>query len=395
MAIEVAKDLFWVGVVDWSLRHFHGHELSTHRGSTYNCFLIKDEKTALVDTVWAPFAGQYIQQLKAAVDLARIDYIIVNHAEPDHSGALPELVRLCPNAQLICSTRGADSLAGLYHADWKLQTVKTGQRLPLGRRQLTFIEAPMLHWPDSMFTHLSDGILLPNDAFGQHYATAFRFNDQVDQEELHCEALKYYANILAPFSAQVLSKIDELLKLNLPVSMILPSHGVMWRQDPLQIVRKYQEWASQRPQKRATILYDTMWEGTRRMADVIGEGLADEQLPYKAYHTAVTDRNDVIADLLLTGAVIVGSPTQNRGLMPSVASVLEDLLRLGFKNKQAAAFGTYGWSGECVKLIEERLAACKFPLAAPGVRAKWMPTDQDLVACRELGRKLALAVQAG
>jgi flavorubredoxin len=253
----------------------------------------------------------------------------------------------------------------------------------------------MLHWPDSTFTYLTgSNILMPNDAFGQHYATAFRFNDEVDQEELYGEAIKYYANILTPVSSQVIRKIEDLLALNLPVDMIAPSHGVIWRKDPLQIVKKYQEWAAQVPEKSAVILYDTMWDATRRMAEAIGNGLAAEGVPYKLFHMAVSDRNDVITEIFKAKAIIIGSPTVNNGVLPTITPILEDLRGLRFQNKISAAFGSYGWSGESVKLIEEHLARCKIPLAGPGVKAKWRPKEADLAECEKLGRVVAQAVKS-
>jgi len=246
-----------------------------------------------------------------------------------------------------------------------------------------------------MFTFLTGrNILMPNDAFGQHYATAFRFNDQVNQEELYEEALKYYANILTPFSALVLKKINEVLALNLTVTMIAPSHGVIWRKDPLQIVRKYQEWASQKPEKNAVVLYDTMWDGTRQMAETIGQGLAAAGVPYKVFHVAASDRNDIITEVFKTRAIVVGSPTFNQGPLPTISPVLEDLRGLRFQNKIGAVFGSYGWSGEAVQIIEEHLKRCNIPVVAEGVRAKWQPKADDLVRCRELGHKVAEAINA-
>jgi len=393
MITELAPGVYWVGVVDWALRHFHGYELTTHRGSSYNAYLINDEKTVLVDTVWGPFQEQLMENIREIVDPARIDIVVANHAETDHSGALPAVMRAAPGARVIVSPRGRESVEGHYHQSWDFQTVQTGDRVSIGKRELVFIEAPMLHWPDSMFTYLTgDHILMPNDAFGQHYAHAFRFNDEVDREELYEEALKYYANILTPFSGMVAKKIEEVLALNLPVSMIAPSHGVIWRQDPLQIVHKYREWAAQAPEKSAVILYDSMWDGTRHMAEAIGGGLAAEGVPYRIFFMPTADRNDVITEIFKSRAIIIGSPTFNNGLLPTIAPVLEDLKGLRFQNKIGAAFGSYGWSGEAVKLIEEHLARCKIPVVAAGVRAKWQPKPDDLAACRELGVTVARAM---
>lgn len=386
----------WVGVVDWGLRHFHGHELSTPRGSTYNSYLIRDVKTAVVDTVWGPFAEAYVAKLGELVDLAKVDYVVANHAETDHSGGLPRLLERCPQAKVIVSQRGMESVPGHYHREWDFVPVKTGDSVNLGSCELVFIEAPMLHWPDSMFTYVAGkNLLLPNDAFGQHYATAFRFNDLVDQVALYEEALRYYANILTPFSDLVLKKIDEVLALNLPVDMIGPSHGVIWRQDPLQIVRRYREWAEQRGEDSAVVLYETMWEGTRQLAEAVGEGLAAEGVPYKIFRAAVSDRNDVLTEIFKAKAVVVGSPTVNRRYLSALAPILEDLRGLRFRNKIGAAFGCFGWSGEAAQEIETSLSQAGVQVVAPAVRAKWQPTSQDLNAAEALGRALAAAVKRG
>lgn len=394
MVTELTKGVYWVGVVDWGLRHFHGYELSTHRGSTYNSYLILDEKVVLVDTVWGPFQDQLIENIREIIDPAKIDFVVANHAETDHSGGLPAVMRYAPGATVVVSGRGEESVEGHYHQPWKFKKVKTGEKINIGQNDLIFVEAPMLHWPDSMFTYLTNkNILMPNDAFGQHYATAFRFNDQVNQEELYEEALKYYANILTPFSNLVLKKIDEVLALNLPVEMIAPSHGVIWRKDPLQIVNKYKEWARQIPEKSAVILYDTMWEGTRKMAEAIGQGLSAAGVPYKIFFMAVSDRNDVITEIFKARAIIVGSPTMNQGLLPTITPILEDIKGLKFQNKIGAAFGTYGWSGESVRLIEEHFQQCKIPVPVPGVKAKWQPKLADLEACIKFGKAVAEVIK--
>jgi len=396
MIVELKKNVYWVGVVDWGLRHFHGHELSTHRGSSYNAYLILDEKTTLVDTVWGPFQDEFVANLKEIIDPAKIDIVVANHSETDHSGALPAVMRLAPKATLVVSKRGRESVEGHYHQPWNFKAVGTGETINIGRNNLAFVEAPMLHWPDSMFTYLTaDKILMPNDAFGQHYAAGFRFNDEVNQEELFEEALKYFVNILTPFCPQIIKKIEEVKAMNLPVDIIAPSHGVIWRKDPMQIVEKYYEWAQQKPEPRAVILYDTMWNGTRRLGEAIGDGLADVGVDYKMLHTAVTDRNDVLVEVFKARTIIVGSPTLNNGLMPTIMPLLHDLKGLRFKNKLGAAFGSYGWSGESVKIIEEHLAECKIPLVREGVRCKWQPTADDLAAARAYGRELGEATKKG
>jgi flavorubredoxin len=394
MVTEVREGVYWVGVVDWDLRHFHGHELSTHRGSTYNAYLILDEKAVLVDSVWQPFQDELIENISALIDPSRIDIVVANHSEMDHSGSLPAVMRYARNATVVVSKHGAESVDGHFHQPWNFQVVRTGDRINIGSSELAFIEAPMLHWPDSMFTYLTGrNVLMSNDAFGQHYASAFRFNDQVNTGELYEEALKYYVNILTPYSKQVARKIDEVLALGLPVDVIAPSHGVIWRTDPLQIVRKYQQWAAQKPEPRAVILYDSMWHGTRRMAEAIGEGLAEGGVEHKILHMAVTDRNDALVEVFRARTIVIGSPTLNNGLLPTVAPILEDIRGLRFKNKLGAAFGCYGWSGECVKVIQDYLSRAEIPLVREGIRCKWQPSADDLQACRAFGRELAEATR--
>lgn len=392
MAVPIVEGVYWVGVVDWGLRRFHGYELTTPRGSTYNSYLIRDEKTAIVDTVWRPFAGEYIDNLKRVVDLAEIDVIVAPHAEPDHAGALELLLSHCPQAEVVVSQRGVESIPGYIHRSSNLRPVKTGDKIPLGKCELVFVEVPMLHWPDNMMTYVAGkNVLLSQDAFGQHYATAYRFNDQVDRAALYEEALRYYANILTPFSDFVLKKIEELKGLNLPIDVIAPSHGVIWRDDPMQIVRTYEEWARQEAPPSAVVIYDTMWESTRRMAEAVSAGLSAAGLPHKVFHAAASDRNTLIVEIFQSRAIVIGSSTVNGGPLPTLAPLLEDMRGLKFKNKIGAAFGSYGWSGEAVKQIEEHFAKCKIPVAAPGVRAKWNPTAEDLRACEELGRAVAAA----
>ncbi len=394
MSVELAKNVYWVGVTDWGIRRFHGFELSVHRGTTYNSYLIMDEKIALVDAVWSPHSDEFLAKIREIVDPAKIDYVVVNHCEPDHSSSLPMLMKLCPNATVVVSKNGASSVPGHYHENWNFKIVKTGDRINLGKNELVFVEAPMLHWPDSMFTYLTnEAILMPNDAFGQHYATAFLFNDLVDQAELYEEALKYFANILTPYTDKILKKIDEVLALNLPVNMIAPSHGVIWRKDPIQIVKKYQEWSLQVPAPSAVIVYDTMWNATEHMAKAIAEGLIERGVDCKVFHAAASDANDLMVEIFKSKLVVLGSCTYNNGILPSMAKILTELRGLRFKNKVGAAFGSYGWSGESVKEIEENFQKSAIPIVKPGIRLKWQPGVADLKLCRDYGRELADSVR--
>lgn len=388
----IKNNVSWIGKIDWELRKFHGDEYSTHRGSTYNSYLIEEEKVAVIDTVWAPFAAEYVENLERQIDLTRIDYVIANHAEIDHSGALPELMRRIPDVPIYCTANGVKSLRGHHHKDWNFHPVKTGDRLPLGKKDLIFIEASMLHWPDTMFCYLTgDNILFSNDGFGQHYASEHLFNDLVDQEELMAEAVKYYANILTPFSEMVTRKIKEILALNLPLDIICTSHGMIWRDNPVQIVEQYLKWADSYRENQITIAYDSMWNGTRIMAENIAAGIheADPQVDLKLYNMAKSDRNDVMTEIFKSRAILVGSPTINRGVLTSIASLLEEAKGLKFKNKKAAAFGCYGWSGESVKQIKGHLEAAGFQVPDDGLRCLWNPDTDSINACVEYGKKLS------
>jgi flavorubredoxin len=394
MSSTINDRIHWVGKVDWELRSFHGEEYSTHRGSTYNSYLVRDEKIALIDTVWQPYDKEFIENLKQEVDLNQINYIIANHAEIDHSGALPALMKIIPDTPVYCTANGIKSLKGHYHRDWNFVPVKTGDKLSLGTRELIFIEARMLHWPDSMFCYLTgDNILFSNDAFGQHYASEFRYNDQVDQAELYQEAIKYYANILTPFSKLVEQKINEIVGLNLPVNMICPSHGIIWRENPLGIVHKYLDWAKDYREDQVTIIYDTMWNSTRKMAEAIGEGIktANPGVAVKLFNTARSDKNDAITEVFKSKVLLAGSPTVNRGILSSIAGILEEIKGLGFRQKKAASFGSYGWSGESVKVINGKLVEAGFELLNDGLSITWNPDGPALEECIAYGKQVGQA----
>lgn len=396
MSFKINDRVKWVGKIDWELRTFHGEEYSTHRGSSYNSYLIKDEKTVLIDTVWTPYAKEFVANLKKEIDLNKIDYIVVNHAEPDHSGALPELMRELPNIPIYCSSNAVKSLKGHYHQNWNFHEVKTGDKLNIGSKDLVFIEARMLHWPDTMFTYMTgDSILFSNDAFGQHYASELMYNDLVDQAELYQEAIKYYANILTPFSKLVEKKIEEVVAMNVPVNMICPSHGILWRDNPLQIVNKYMEWARDYQENQVTLLYDTMWDATRNMAEAIASGIkaSNPAINVKLFNVGKADKNDAVTEAFKSKAVLVGSSTINKGILYSVAGILELIKGLSFKNKKAAAFGSYGWSGESVQIITEELRKGGFEIIDDGIKALWNPDEESLSKCFELGRKFGEALK--
>lgn len=393
MSFNVKNNIRWVGKQDWELREFHGSEYSTHRGSSYNSYLIQEEKVCLIDTVWTPYAEEFVANLSKEIDLSKIDYIIANHGEIDHSGALPALMARIPDTPIYCTENGIKSLRGHYHQDWNFRTVKTGDSLDLGNgKQLVFVEMPMLHWPDSMATYLTgDAVLFSNDAFGQHYASAQMFNDLVDQNELYEECIKYYANILTPFSPLVTRKIEEVLSLKLPIDMIATSHGIIWRDNPTQIVERYLQWADNYQENQITLIYDTMWNGTRMMADAIAQGIreVDPKVTIKIFNLSNTDKNDVLTHVFKSKAILVGSPTINNVMLPHVAALLEDMEGLRFKGKSAAAFGTHGWSGGAVERISKRLTEAGFDVISPGIKAEWRPTDDALATGVEFGMRFA------
>mgnify|MGYP000967735772 CR=1 FL=1 len=393
MSFKITENVTWVGKIDWELRKFHGDEYSTHRGSSYNSYLIKGEKNVLIDTVWEPFAEEFITNLKKEINLEDIDYIISNHGEVDHSGALPLLLKEIPDTPIYCTSNGAKILKAHYHEDWNFVEVKTGDTLDIGdNKQLVFVEARMLHWPDSMMAYMTgDNILFSNDAFGQHYASDLMYNDLVDQAELYQEAIKYYANILTPFSALVTRKIEEILELNLPLSMIAPSHGIIWRDNPVQIVEKYMEWAKAYTEDQITIVYDSMWGATRRMAEAIACGIkeVDSEVTVKLYNAALTDKNDLITQIFKSKAILVGSSTVNKSIMSATSGILDMIRGLGLKNKKAAAFGSYGWSGESPDLLTERLKDAKFEIVNDGIKELWNPDKDGLARCKEYGKEFA------
>lgn len=393
MKKQVKNNVYWVGKVDWELKKFHGDEYSTHKGSTYNSYLIQEEKTVLVDTVWLPFDKEFVENLAKEVDLKKIDYIIANHGEVDHSGALPELMKHIPDTPIYCTENAVKSLKGQYHEDWNFKVVKTGDKLDLGNgKELIFVEMRMLHWPDSMAAYMTgDNILFSNDAFGQHYATEMLYNDLVDQGELMTESIKYFANILNPFNPILQKKLQEVLSLNLQIDMIATSHGVIWRENPLQIVEKYVQWSADYQENQITVIYDTMWNGTRELAERIALGiqLQDPAVTVKIFNLSKSDFNDVATEVFRSKAIAVGSPTVGNGLLHSVAGFLHYLKSLKFKKKKAAAFGCYGWSGESVKIINEMLADAGFEIIGEGMRQLWNPDDAAKKAAVELGKTIA------
>ncbi|MDI9644431.1 MAG: flavodoxin domain-containing protein [Candidatus Verstraetearchaeota archaeon] len=388
--IEISDGVFWVGAVDWDVRNFHGFSYTTHRGTSYNAYLIVDEKIALVDTVYKPFSDEMFDRIREIVDPSRIDYVVMNHVETDHSSSLTEVMKAAPRAKVLGTARCKAGLEKHYFCKMDFQTVKTGDELRLGRKTLMFIEAPMLHWPDSMFTYVKEeGLLLPNDAFGQHLASSGRFDDQVDSHVLMEEAAKYYANILLPLSPLVKKKIDEIVGMKIPIKTIAPSHGVIWRKDPMKIVEAYLRWSTGATEKRVVIAYDTMWGSTERMARAILEGISSEGVDARLYRLPYSDTSDIIGELLNSRGLLVGSSTINNGILPTLAPLLTDLRGLKPKGRLAAAFGSYGWMGGATEEIEAALREAGMEIAMPAMKVNWVPTEEELKQCVSFGREFA------
>lgn len=393
MKKHLKSNVWWLGHIDWELDSFHGDDYSINNGSSQNAYLIQEEKTVLIDTVWKPHAQDFVKNLIKEIDLKSIDYIIVNHGEVDHSGALPELLREIPGIPLYCTANAVKSLTGQFHQpDWNFQVVKTGDSLDIGNgKQLVFVEMRMLHWPDSMATYLTgDNILFSNDAFGQHFAVDQLFNDRADPCMLETEALKYYANILTPFSSLVKKKIEEIVALNLPIDMIAPSHGAIWRDNPMQIVEKYQQWSDGYRTDQVTIIYDTMWEGTQKLAHQISAALADASpdTRVKMFHLSTSDKNDIVTEVFKSRAIVVGSPTASNDILSSVGGFLHYLREMKFKGKTAAVFGCYGWSGEGNKILRDMLSQAGFDLIDEEIRCNWNPTDAIAEDAKKLAQSL-------
>jgi flavorubredoxin len=392
--VEVAKDIYWVGVVDWNIRDFHGY--ATPMGSTYNAYLILDDQVTLIDTVKKEFADQLLEQISAIIDPKKIDAVISNHTEMDHSGGLPRVMhKIGEDKPLYCSKVGQKNLSLHFREKWNYRPVESGGELSLGEKTLTFLETRMLHWPDSMFTYVKeDHLLFSSDAFGQHYAGLERFDDQVG-EAIMPQALKYFANILLLYAPLVLQLVEKVTQMKLGIKTICPDHGIIWRKDPGKIIQAYVDWSLQKPKKKAVVVYDTMWHSTQKMAESIVDGLAQEGIEARPMHLRANHRSDIMTEILDAGAVVVGSPTLNNGLYPTVSDFLTYMKGLKPKKKIAAAFGSFGWSGEAVKLINKELEEMKFDLIDPGLKLQFVPDSDGLEAAFQLGCKIGQALNKG
>ena len=394
--VELKKDIYWVGAVDFDIRNFH-HYSRAPEGSTYNCYLVRDETTVLFDTVDAHDYAEMVKHISEICDPESIDYIVCNHLEPDHSGALPRIVRLCKPEKIFCSAMGLKSMTNLYDTTgWPIEVVKDGARLNIGKRNITFLETRMLHWPDSMVSYLEeDRVLISNDAFGQNIASSYRFADECDRSLLSSSMKRYYYNIVLPYSPQVLKTLKRVQDLGIAIDVIAPDHGLIFRtpEDVKFVIDSYREFAEQKPKLRAVIAYESMWNGTARMASAVADGLEDEGVPYVLVNLQESHCSDVMAELADSGALILGSATRNNMPMVNMMACIAHVKGLRPQNLVGAAFGTYGWSGEAPKMMAEALAEMKAEVVGEPLKCYFNPKAEDLAKCRALGAEVARALR--
>jgi flavorubredoxin len=388
--VELKKGIYWVGAIDWNVRDFHGY--STPFGSTYNAYLILDEKNVLVDTVKAPFYLEMLGRISEIIDPSKISIVVSNHVEMDHSGSLPQMVENIGNPMVITSERGKKGLEKHFQKSMNFRTVKTGDTIPIGQRTLTFVEAPMLHWPDSMFTYIKeDRVLLPNDAFGQHFASCKRFEDEVGDEVMR-HAAKYYANILWPLAPLILKKVDEVVKMGIPIDMIGPSHGFIWRKDPQRIIQAYVEWSQGKGGRKILVIYDTMWGSTESMAKAILRGLLEERAEAKLLHLRSNHRSDIIEEMLGARGVLLGSPTLNNGMFPTIGDFLTYMRGLRPQGKFFGLFGSHGWGGGAIKEMRKNLEEGKFDVWEKELSVQFIPDKEELQRAVQFGKEFAKKV---
>ena len=380
MKKKIINNVSWVGCIDWELQKFHGDDYLIRNGSSQNAYLVEEEKNFLIDTVWTPNRCEFIKNLKNEVDLKKLDFIVMNHGEPDHSGALPCLVEKIPNIPIYCSLGAQKTLSLQYKKDFNFKVVKTGDEIDIGNgKKLKFLNMTMLHWPDSLATYLTkDNVLFSNDAFGQHLATAELFADLVDPLILEKESLKYFVNILNPFAEILSKKLEEIEKLNLKIDIIAPSHGAIYRKNPEHIVANYKKWSKEYKEDQITICYDTMWGGTKKIAENIAEQiqLKSPSTRVKLFNVSKADKNEITTQIFKSFAVFFGSPTVNNSIMSSMAGFLEFLKQLKFKNKKAGVFSCYGWSGEAALILETKLKEAGFEVKGSPVKSLFNPTKE-------------------
>ena len=393
--LAIKDGIYWVGAVDYSSRDFHGYSRSP-LGTTYNAYLVTDEKNTLFDTVKAESLDLMLRRVREVIDPVKIDYLVVNHVELDHSGCLPDLVALCKPEKIFCSPMGLKTMEGYFDTTgWPIEVKKTGDTLKLGKRTVHFLEARMLHWPDSMFSYLAeDKVLICNDAFGQNIACSERFADEIDREVLEHSMKEYYHNIVQPYAPQVLKVLAQVADLKLDIEMVAPDHGLIFRtrEDSAFALESYRRYASPDWKKRAVITFDTMWHSTETMANAIGEGLFSAGVPYRILPLKANHHSQVMTELADCGAVFVGTPTHNNGIMPGVADLLTYMKGLRPQKKMGAAFGSFGWSGEGPRIVHDWLAGMGFEMPLEPLTCKYAPKDDVLEQCFIMGKSAGEAL---
>jgi len=393
-AMEIRKGIYWVGVTDWNLQNFHGYALA-RRGTTYNAYLVLDDKTTLFDTVPVKFKWDLYHQIRSLVRLEEIDYIVVNHVEMDHSGALPFMVDKISPEKIFCSPMGEKSVHAHFHpSGWPLETVKDGQSISLGQRNVHFMETRMLHWPDSMFSYIpEEKLLISSDAFGQNIATSKIFDDQHDLNQLLREARHYFTNIILPYSPLVLKLLDRVRESGLEIDMIAPDHGVIWRTHPEKILSAYQEFAEQKLKPKAVLVFDTMWGSTEKMVKAVADALQSEGIDVRVMSLKSFHHSDVMGEFSDGAALVCASPTHNNGMLPLMADFLTYMKGLKPKNRIGAALGSYGWSGEAPGAMAKILEEAGFELPQKPLRVQFVPNHEHLAECKKLGLALAEAIK--
>jgi len=382
---KIKPDIYWVGAIDWDIKNFHGYV--TQRGTTYNSYLIMDKKITLVDTVKHYKFDEMISRIKEIIDPKKIDYIVSNHVEMDHSGSLPKLLEICPNAKVITSTKGEKGLIRHYKKDYNFLVVKSGDTLNIGKKTLHFVHIPMVHWPDSMATYIpSDKLLMPNDAFGQHIASSERFDDEIEWGILKEEAAKYYGNIVMPYGDQVKKALDVVSGLD--IDMIAPSHGIIYRKNIPKILQEYKKWASFQTEKKALIIYDSMWGSTEKLAYKLMEGLEESGIPVAIRNLKNTHISDIIADVLTSKLICLGSPTLNNGMMPTMGGFLTYLVGLRPRNRTGFVFGSYGWGGQAVGQIRKAVEDLNWDFPKENVNINYVPDEKELDEMKKIGKEI-------
>lgn len=373
-AVKITDNIYWVGAIDWDLRNFHGY--LTQRGSTYNAYLIIDEKITLIDTVKHYLYDEMLSRISSVIDPKDINLIVSNHVEMDHSGCLPRIAEMVPNAEILTSPNGEKGLKMHYGDKLKLRPVKNGESVSIGKHTLNFLLTPMVHWPDNMVTYIPEAkLLLSNDAFGQHYASSERFDDQCKMEIIYEEAKKYYANIVLPYGMQVQKALEAAGALD--IEIIAPSHGIIWRKHIPELLNMYSQWSSNTTKKKAVIVYDTMWNSTKSMAYAIADAFSDKGLSYRIMDLKVNHMSDVMTEIIDAQYIIIGSPTLNNNILPTVAAFLTYMKGLSPKKRKAIAFGSYGWGGQSVGIIKKELEECGYEIL-DSFKLQYIPSDEAL-----------------